>query len=110
MINYAALLKQLKEQDEYIISKLSIYYELSALTNVEELAVEEVDEIVEYLHNIYMNNEDMSYRYPKLAEAVAEVCDYDLQELLSSIQKNGTELEEQILTQMIFNLNKLGVS
>ena len=84
------------------ISKLSIYHKLSALTNVEELAVEEVNEIVEYLHNIYMNNQDMSYRYPKLAEAAAEVCNCDLQELLHSIRKNSTELEEQILTQMIF--------
>lgn len=102
MVNYTALVKQLKEQDEYIISKLSIYHELSSLTNVEELAAEDVDEIVEYLHNIYMDNDDMSYRYPKVAEAAAEVCNCDLQRLLYSIRKNGIELEEQILTKMIY--------
>ena len=103
MVNYTALVKQLKEQDEYIISKLSIYHELSSLTSIEELAAEDVDEVVEYLHNIYMNNDNMSYRYPKVAEAVDEVCNCDLQELLFSIRKNSTELEEQILTKMIFS-------
>ena len=103
MINYVELTKRLKEKDEYIVSKLSIYHELSSLTNVEELAAEDVNEIVEYLHNIYMNNDEMSYAYPKVAEAAAEVCNCDLQELLFSIRKNSTKLEEQILTQMIFS-------
>ncbi len=102
MTNYVELTKQLKEQDKYIISKLSIYHELSSLTSIEELVAEDVNEIVEYLHNIYMNNDNMSYRYPKVAEAAAEVCNCDLQKLLSSIRKNSTELEEQILTKMIF--------
>ena len=102
MINYVELTKRLKEKDEYIVSKLSLYHEISSLTNVEELAAEDVNEIVEYLHNIYMNNDEMSYRYPKVAEAAAEVYNFDLQELLHSIRKNSTKLEEQILTQMIF--------
>ena len=84
------------------ISKLSIYYELASLTNIEKLAAEDVDEIVEYLHNIYMNNDEMSYVYPKVAGAAAEVCNFDLQGLLHSIRKNSAKLEEQILTQMIF--------
>ena len=42
MINYVELTKRLKEKDEYIVSKLSIYHELSSLTNVEELAAEDV--------------------------------------------------------------------
>ena len=48
MINYVELTKRLKEKDEYIISKLSIYHELASLTNVEELAAEDVDEIAVY--------------------------------------------------------------
>ena len=106
MVNYTALVKQLKEQDEYIISKLSIYHELSSLTNVEELAAEDVNEIVEYLHNIYMNNDEMSYAYPKVAEAAAEVCNFDLQGLLHSIRKNSAKMEEQILTQIIWRYLK----
>lgn len=103
MTNYTELVKQLKEQDEYIISKLSIYHELFSLTSIEELAAEDVDEIVEYLHNIYISNGEISYRYPKVAVTAAEVCNCDLQELLFSIRKNSTELEEQILTKMIFS-------
>lgn len=107
MINYVELTKRLKEKDEYIVSKLSIYHELSSLTNVEELAAEDVNEIVEYLHNIYMNNDEMSYAYPKVAEAAAEVCNFDLQGLLHSIRKNSAKMEEQILTQIIWRYLKI---
>ncbi len=107
MINYVELTKRLKEKDEYIVSKLSIYHELSSLTNVEELAAEDVNEIVEYLHNIYMNNDEMSYAYPKVAEAAAEVCNFDLKGLLHSIRKNSAKMEEQILTQIIWRYLKI---
>ena len=46
MLKYALLLKQLKKKDNYIITKLSIYYELSSLTNIEELLPEDINEIV----------------------------------------------------------------
>ena len=100
MTNYVELIKQLEKQDERIISKLSIYYELSAYTDLAELPAEDIDEVVEYVHNIYLSNDDMDYLYPKVAEAALEVCDYDLQQLLTSIRENGDELEEQILEEL----------
>ena len=80
--------------------KTNEYHELSSLTSIEELAAEDVDEIVEYLHSIYMDNDDMDYLYPKVAEAALEVCDYDLKKFLTSIRENGDELEEQILDEL----------
>ena len=74
--------------------------------DMEKQDTEDVDEIVEYLHNIYMNNDEMSYAYPKVAEAAAEVCNFDLQGLLHSIRKNSAKMEEQILTQIIWRYLK----
>ena len=96
MTNYAELTKQLKEQDEHIVTKLSIYHELSAYTSIAELPAEDVDEIIEYLHDIYFSNSDMDYLYPKVAEAALEACNYDAQQLLTSIRENSEELEDQI--------------
>ena len=60
MLNYIELVKELEKKDEYIITKLSIYYELSSLTYIDELPAEDVAEIIEYLHNIYLSNDELS--------------------------------------------------
>lgn len=100
MLNYPEIVKQLEEKDEYAMTKLAIYHELSSLTYIEELSAEDIIEIIEYLHNIYMNNDDMSYRYPKVAEASLYICNYDLNVLLTSIKENQEELENQILDKL----------
>ena len=38
----------------------------------------------------------MDYLYPKVAEAALEACNYDAQQLLTSIRENSEELEDQI--------------
>ena len=65
-----------------------------------ELSEEDKNEVVEYIHNIYFSNDDMDCLYPKVAVVALEVCDYDLQKLLTSIRENGDELEEQILEEL----------
>lgn len=48
MINYVELTKRLKEKDEYIVIKLYIYSTLSSLVNIEELAPDEMNEIIDF--------------------------------------------------------------
>lgn len=101
MLNYSELLRQLKKKEEHIITKLAIYHELTSSVDIEEVLPEDVDEIVEYLHNIYLNNDNMSYRYPKVAEAALSICDYELSNLLSSIHEDSNKLEKEILDKII---------
>lgn len=100
MTNYVTLLKELKEKDEYIITKLAIYHELTSSPNIKRMSLENIDTIVEYLHDIYLTNDDLNYLYPKVAEAALNVCNCKLSKLLSSIQENSDELEEQILYEL----------
>lgn len=100
MTNYMTLLKELKEKDEYIITKLTIYHELTSSSDIKRMSLENIDNIVEYLHNIYLTNDDLNYLYPKVAEAALNVCNCKLSKLLSSIQENSDELEEQILYEL----------
>lgn len=100
MLNYTEIVKQLKEKDEYSITKLAIYYELSVANSAKNLSNEDINEIVDYLHDIYFGNDDIDYLYHKLVEAALNVCDYDLNNLLSSIRENSDELEEQILDEL----------
>ena len=93
-------MKQLKEKDEYAITKLAIYYELSSVESAKDLSNEDIGEIVDYLHDIYFSNDDLNYLYPKLVEAALNVFDYDLNALLSSIIENRDELEKQILDEL----------
>ena len=101
MRNYGILVKQLKEKDKYIIPKLAIYHELSSLTYIEELSAEDITEIIEYLHNVYLGNE-LNYQYPKIAKVASELCHFDLQELLLCIRKDDSRLEQQILDKLFF--------
>lgn len=100
MLNYLETVKQLKEKDEYAITKLAIYYELSSVSSAKNLSNEDIGEIVDYLHDIYFSNDDLNYLYPKLVEAALNVFDYDLNALLSSIRENQDGLEEPILDEM----------
>lgn len=100
MLNYSEVVKQLKEKDKYAITKLAIYYELSSVDSAKDLSNEDIEEIVDYLHDIYFSNDDLNYLYPKLVEAALNVFDYDLNALLSSIRDDQDELEEQILDEL----------
>lgn len=100
MLNYSEVVKQLKEKDEYAITKLAIYYELSFLDSAKDLSNEDICEIVDYLHDIYFSNDGVNYFYPKLVEAALNVFDYDLNVLLTSIRENRDELENQILDEL----------
>ena len=97
MTNYVELSKQLKEQYINRITKLAIFHELSSSIGIEEMSVEDVNEIVEYVHNIYLNNDNTDFIYPKVAYATLRVCNFSSDKLLSSIRENSKELEEQIL-------------
>lgn len=97
MTNYVELTNQLEEQDKNIITKLAIFHELSSLIGIEDLPSEDVNEMVEYLHTIYLNNDDTDFLYPKVACAALQVCDFSSDKLLSFIRENSEELEEKIL-------------
>ena len=99
MLNYPELVKELKEKDEYIITKLAIYHELTSSVDIEDVLPEDVNKIVEYLYDIYLYNDNMNYLYPKLAETALNICDYELSNFLSLIQENGDEFKKQILTE-----------
>ncbi len=97
MTDYIELTKQLEVQDVNMITKLAIFHELSSSIGIEEMSVEEVNEIVEYIHNIYLNNNNTDFIYPKVAYATLGVCNFSSDKLLSSIRENSKKLGEQIL-------------
>ncbi len=104
MTDYVELSKQLEVQDVNIITKLAIFHELSSSIGIEEMSIEEVNEIVEYVHNIYLNNDNTDFIYPKVAYATLRVCNFSSDKLLSSIRENRKKLEEQILD-ILYEIN-----
>lgn len=97
MINYVELTKRLKEKDEYIVIKLYIYSTLSSLVNIEELAPDEMNEIIDFLNEIYLDIDTTAYVYSEVEEAILVFCNYDLQKLLSCIRADSDRFKEQIL-------------
>ncbi len=97
MINYVELTKRLKEKDEYIVIKLYIYSTLSSLVNVEELAPDEINEIIDFLNGIYLDIDITACIYSEVLEDILEFCKYDLQELLSCIRADSDKFKEHIL-------------
>jgi len=100
MLRYSRIVNELKKKDQYAITKLAIYYELSSANSTKIISNRKLNIIVNYLHNIYFSNDKMSYLYPRLVEAALHVCNYNLTELLSDIQEDKYELEYRILDEM----------
>lgn len=97
MINYVELTKRLKEKDEYIVIKLYIYSTLSSLVNIEELAPDEMNEIIDFLNEIYLDIDTTACVYSEVEEAILVFYNYDLQKLLSCIRADSDRFKEQIL-------------
>ena len=55
MLNYQEAVKQLEEKDEFAITKMSIYHELSCASSAKNISNEDMNEIVDCLQDIYFN-------------------------------------------------------
>lgn len=99
MLNYPELVKELQEKDEWAVDKLGLYFELTMIADTTGCSNEDFNEVVNYLHDIYMNNDETDFRYLGFATAAARICNYDLSTLLTSIRENSDELREQILAE-----------
>ena len=101
MIDYLKTIKNLQKNDEYIISKLTIFYEFYSIVDTNEfnkLSIENINDIIDFLHSVYLESKYSNYMYPKLPDAALEVCSDDLRCLLDIIL-NGTSDDK-------FNLEK----
>ncbi len=99
MLDYKAIVKELEEKEEYAINKLGIYYELYMTTDTEGCSNEDINEIVNYLHDIYFDNDETDFGYLGFAIAAVRLCNYSLKQILTSIRENGDEFNKQILTE-----------
>lgn len=97
MINYVELTKRLKEKDEHIITKLYIYNSLLSLVNIEQLTPDEINEIIDFLNEIYLDIDITACVYSEVEEAILVFCNYDLQKMLSCIRADSDRFKEQIL-------------
>lgn len=100
MLNYPEIVKQLEEKDEYAMTKLAIYHELSCASSAKNLSNEDMNEIVDCLQDIHFSNDESDYLYPQFAVAALYICNYDLNVLLTSVRENREELESQILDEL----------
>ena len=101
MIDYLNIMMNLQKNDEYIISKLTIFYEFYSIVDTNEfnkLSIENINDIIDFLHSVYIEYKHSNYMYPKLSDAALEVCNDDLRCLLDIIL-NGTSDDK-------FNLEK----
>ena len=66
-----------------------------SLVNIEQLTPDEVNEIIDFLNEIYL---DITVCvYSEIEEAILVFCNYDLQKLLSCIRADSNRFKEQIL-------------
>lgn len=97
MLDYQQVVKQLKEKDEQFIEKLSIYQEMSLYpVELDEVSVKDVNEVVDYLHNIYIHNGVNSVVCSVVVTTALELCDYDIKEVQRCIRDYSEWLEDRI--------------
>ncbi len=75
-----------------------------SLVNIEQLTPDEINEIIDFLNEIYL---DITVCvYSEIEEAILVFCNYDLQKLLSCIRADSNRFKEQILEDAgLFKLN-----
>ena len=97
MLNYPELVKKLQEIDMWAVDKLSLYFELTMEADTSGCSNEDFNEIVDYLHRIYMDNDETDFRYLGYATAAAMISDYSCRNILASIKENEEQFRGQIL-------------
>lgn len=97
MLNYAEAVKELQEKDMWAVDKLGLYFELTMVADLIGCSNEDFNEIVDYLHDIYFDNDETDFRYPGYATAAAMISDYNCSNILASIRENGEQFKKQIL-------------
>lgn len=105
MLDYKKICKDLLEIDKYAVTKLTMYYEFEYMVDIESLTKEDINIIIDFIHDLYLSSNDTDYSYSMLVDYVVsrfyvdnENDRYiDTQELLREIVQNGNSFKNELI-------------